>query len=47
MFGAMIELDDLDQISFIQKELLVNVKHEMTYVYFQHSCFVLALCQNP
>ena len=34
------------RISFIQKELLVNVKREMTYVYFQYSCFVTPLCQD-
>ena len=35
------------QISFIQKELLDIVKHEMTYVYFQYSCFVTPLYQDP
>ena len=34
------------RISFIQEELLVNVKREMTYVYFQYSCFVTPLCQD-
>ena len=33
IFWAMIELDDF------WLELLDNVKHEMTYVYFQYSWF--------
>ena len=46
-FGPWLNYMFFIQISFIQKELPINVKHEMTYVYFQYSCFVKPSCQDP
>ena len=40
-FRAMIELDDFRSDKFhSEKKLLVNVKHALTFVYFEYSCFV-------
>ena len=42
----LLKLLIFGSINLIQEQLLINVKHQMTYTYFQYSCFGLNLFHN-
>ena len=46
IIGAIIEFVDFGFINSIQEQLLINVKHQMTYMYFQYSRLGLDLFDN-
>ena len=40
-FGTTAELVGFGSHNLTQEQLLVSVKHQMTHMYLQYSCFVL------